>query len=144
MWCKNANINSVVSCCASPPQKRLQVHEDNCFLEDLLESQQFEVVCRIYDKTSTNVFQVGPPSTASCILLQILSGSNITATCSTDIRAQHPDTANSQETDLKTRAYQEMPLPWMIEYRVRLTVDHQEKHCFLARSTVPVVVVNVL
>lgn len=142
MWCKNANITRSFLA-AQVPRKR-QVHEDNCFLEDLLESQQFEVVCRIYDKTSTNVFQVGPLPTASCILLQILSGSNITATCSTDIRAQHPDTANSQETDLKTRAYQEMPLPWTIEYRVRSTVDHQEKHCFLARSTVPVVVVNVL
>lgn len=142
MWCKNANITRSFLA-AQVPRKR-QVHEDNCFLEDLLESQQFVVVCRIYNKTSTNVFQVGPPSTASCILLQILSGSNITATCSTDIRAQHPDTANSQETDLKTRAYQEMPLPWTIEYRVRSTVDHQEKHCFLARSTVPVVVVNVL
>lgn len=128
MWCKNANITRSFLA-AQVPRKR-QVHEDNCFLEDLLESQQFEVVCRIYDKTSTNVFQVGPPSTASCILLQILSGSNITATCSTDIRAQHPDTANSQETDLKTHAYQEMPLPWMIGYKVRLTVDHQEKHWF--------------
>lgn len=128
MWCKNANITRSFLA-AQVPRKR-QVHEDNCFLEDLLESQQFVVVCRIYNKTSTNVFQVGPPSTASCILLQILSGSNITATCSTDIRAQHPDTANSQETDLKTHAYQEMPLPWMIGYKVRLTVDHQEKHWF--------------
>lgn len=96
------------------------VTSKHCFLEDFLESQQFVVFCRIYDKTSTNVFQVGPPP-ASCILLQILSGSNITATCSTDIRVQHTDTATSQETDLKTlaeyvHAYQKMPLPWMIEY----------------------------
>lgn len=72
------------------------VASKHCFLE----SQQFVVVCCSYDRTSTNSFK---DCTFHC---QLYLATNIewiehfTATLSTDIRTQHPDTATSQETDL--------------------------------------------
>lgn len=84
----------------------------HCFLE----SQQFVVVCCSYDRTSTNSFK---DCTFHC---QLYLATNIewiehfTATLSTDIRTQHPDTATSQETDLAklaAHAHASWKLQWI-------------------------------